>query len=300
MTAFLKTRVGLVAALVLLGAIWGFTVPLMKIAVSTGYKQFGLIFWELVISILVLTAANAFQRKLPKFNRAHFTVFLGIAFLGTLIPASLGFIVIKHIPAGVYGITISLVPMFALPIAVGLKLENFEYRRAFGIVLGMCAILALILPSTSLPDPAKAIFVLIACIVPLCYGCEDNFVAKFTLRGMTSVQAVLGASVIGLILVTPVVFLTDQWIPLFQPWGTAEWAILTMGVLHAFAYTGYVWIVGRAGPVFAAQVAYLVTGFAMFWSILILHETYSSWVWLALVLMLTGLFLVHPRGEDHP
>lgn len=299
MTTFLKSRVGLISALILLGATWGFTVPLMKIAVSTGYKQFGLIFWELVISIVILTLVNAFQPKFPKPTRDHLIVFLGIAFMGTLIPASLSFIVIKHIPAGVYGITISLVPMFVLPIAVGLKLESFEWRRACGIVFGLCAILALIGPSTSLPDPSKAVFVLIACIIPFCYGCEDNFVAKFTLRGITSVQAVLGASIIGFLCITPFVFATDQWISLNRTWAAAEWAILLMSVMHVFAYVGYVWLVGRAGPVFVAQVAYLVSGFAMMWSIIILHETYSSWVWLALVLMLAGLFLVQPRDTGH-
>jgi drug/metabolite transporter (DMT)-like permease len=38
-------------------------------------------------------------------------------------------------------------------------------------------------------------------------------------------------------------------------------------------YAGYVWLVGRAGAVFAAQVAYLVTLFGVFWAMLILGET---------------------------
>ncbi len=189
--------------------------------------------------------------------------------------------------------------MFALPIAILLKLEKFEWRRAVGILLGLCAILLLVGPSTSLPDPAKAAFVLLACLAPLCYGIEDNFVAKFTLRGLTPVQAILGASLVGFILVTPAMIQTGQWISLNRVWGPAEWAILGMSVLHGFAYTGYVWLVARAGPVFAAQVAYLVTGFGVLWSILLLNESYSTWVWLALILMLAGLFLVQPKGEDH-
>jgi drug/metabolite transporter (DMT)-like permease len=43
-------------------------------------------------------------------------------------------------------------------------------------------------------------------------------------------------------------------------------------VAHALAYAGYVWMVGRAGAVFAAQVSYLVTAFGIFWAWLIFWE----------------------------
>lgn len=48
------------------------------------------------------------------------------------------------------------------------------------------------------------------------------------------------------------------------------------------------------GAVFASQTAYLITGFGVIWSILILGERYSGWVWIALALMLVGLTLVRP------
>ncbi len=299
MSSFLKTRTGLIAALIVIGALWGITVPLMKIAVSTGYQQFGLIFWELVIVIIYVGIISRFQGRFPKLTRDRVIVFIVITFLGTLIASTSGFIAIRHIPAGIHALTISLVPMFALPIAILIKLERFEWRRAMGIVLGLCAILVLIGPRASLPDPSKVGFVLLACIAPLCYGLEDNFVAKFTLCGLNAVQALLGASIVGLIFLTPITIATGQWISLVKPWGAPEFALVCMGILHGFAYTGYVWLIGRAGPVFSAQVAYLVTGFGVMWSILILGETYSIWVWLAFILMMAGLFLVQPRGVEH-
>jgi drug/metabolite transporter (DMT)-like permease len=53
--------------------------------------------------------------------------------------------------------------------------------------------------------------------------------------------------------------------------------------------------VGRAGPVFAAQVSYLVTLFGVTWAMLFLGEGYSALVLAALALMLAGLALVQPR-----
>ena len=73
--------------------------------------------------------------------------------------------------------------------------------------------------------------------------------------------------------------------------------MLAVATIHTCAYTGFLWLLGRAGAVFAAQVAYLVTGFGMLWAMLILGERYAGWVWLAFVAMLVGIFLVQPRAN---
>jgi drug/metabolite transporter (DMT)-like permease len=96
----------------------------------------------------------------------------------------------------------------------------------------------------------------------------------------------------------PLAAMTGQFISPLPPWGAPDLAILGSSVSHALAYAGYVWILGRAGAVFAAQVSYLVTAFGILWAWLLLGETYSGWVWAALALMFTGLFLVQPRPRD--
>ena len=47
-------------------------------------------------------------------------------------------------------------------------------------------------------------------------------------------------------------------------------------MLNVLAYSGYVWLVAHAGSVFASQIAYLVTGFGVVWSMLLLGERYSA------------------------
>ncbi|MEL7089895.1 MAG: EamA/RhaT family transporter, partial [Planctomycetota bacterium] len=42
-----QRRLVLVLVLLALGAGWGLTMPLTKIAVSEGYKHFGLLFWQM-------------------------------------------------------------------------------------------------------------------------------------------------------------------------------------------------------------------------------------------------------------
>jgi len=50
--------------------------------------------------------------------------------------------------------------------------------------------------------------------------------------------------------------------------------------------------------VFSSQVSYLVTGWGIVWSMLFLGERYSLWVWAAFALMITGILLVRPRGQE--
>ena len=72
-------------------------------------------------------------------------------------------------------------------------------------------------------------------------------------------------------------------------------ALIATTILHIGAYGGFVWLIVRAGPVFAAQVGYIVTLTGVFLGMAVLGENNSSWVWLSLVAMLAGLALVKPR-----
>ena len=72
-------------------------------------------------------------------------------------------------------------------------------------------------------------------------------------------------------------------------------ALGAMTLAHLGAYGGFVWLIGRAGPVFAAQVGYVVTLTGVILGMAVLGETHSAWVWAALVTMLAGLALVQPR-----
>ena len=150
-------------------------------------------------------------------------------------------------------------------------------------------------PSTSLPDPTKVGYLFLALFAPLLYGIEGNFVTWHGPRGLDPVQILFGASVVGLVVSVPITIGFGQTITPFQAWGAPEWAIFTAAILNWGAYVGFVWMIGRAGPVFSTQVAYLVTAWGVVWSMLFLGERYSIWIWAAFILMLIGVLLVQPR-----
>jgi len=291
----MSQRAILIIVLVLAGAGWGLTFPLTKIAVSEGYRHFGLIFWQLVISAILLGAITYGRGRPLQWRRENLKWYVLIALIGTILPNSASYEAARHLPSGIMSICIAMVPMFAFPVAMLMATDHFSWRRLAGLACGLVGVILLVGPEASLPDPALVIFIPLALIAPAFYGVEGNVVAKWGAAGMDPVQLLCGASLVGIVIVTPLTLWTGQWIDPRPPWGAPDVAVVVASVLHGLVYATYFWMVNRAGAVFAAQVSYLVTGFGILWAMILLDETYSSWIWIALAVIFAGLFLVQPR-----
>ena len=294
-TQSLPRIVGLIAVLMMVGAGWGLTTPLNKIAVSEGYRQFGLIFWQQVIAIGLLGGLNLLRRRPLPVSARHLRFYLLIAMIGTILPNSASYAAAVHLPGGILAILLSTVPLFAFGVALAIGNERFEITRALGLVFGLGCVLLIMAPEASLPERAMAAFIPLALVAPFFYGAEGNIVARWGALGLDPIQMLTGAALIGAPLAAVLALSTGQWIDPRGPWAAPDYALIGTSVIHAVVYTSYFWMVGRAGPVFAAQVAYPVTGFGVAWSIWLLGESYSGYVWAALGLMLIGIFLVQPR-----
>tara|TARA_R110002124_G_scaffold145799_1_gene311056 strand:- start:275 stop:1207 length:933 start_codon:yes stop_codon:yes gene_type:complete len=299
----MTSRRVLLAALVVMGAGWGITQPLSKIAVSEGYRYFGLIFWQATIGAVILGAILVIRdrglgrvrgRGLPLTGPA-LRRYLMMALVGTILPDAAGYEVLRHIPAGVMAVVLSLVPMMAFPVALVLGNDGFAWSSLAGLVLGLAGVLLIALPDASLPDRAMVVWLPLALVPPVCYALEGNAVARWGMGGTDPVQLLCGASALAALLTLPLALASGQWIAPFLPWGAPDLALIASAVLHVFAYTTYVWLVGHAGPSFAVQVSYLVTGFGVIWSMVLLGERFSLWVWAAMAAMLLGVALVQPR-----
>ena len=293
----MRERFFLIVTLSLLGAGWGLTQPLSKIAVSEGYRHLGLVFWQLVISGTLLGALTFVRGRTLPMGRAHVRMYLVIALIGTVLPNSASYQAAVYLPAGILSVLLALVPMFAFPIALLMFTDRFAWLRLGGLVCGLFGVILLIWPQTSLPDRSMIVFIPLALVAPAFYGLEGNVVAKWGTAGLDPVQLLFGASVAGALVSAPLALATGHWIDPRPPWGAPDFALVLSSLIHAAVYSAYVWLVGRAGAVFAAQVSYLVTGFGVFWAMLLLGERNSGWVWAAMALMFAGLFLVRPRDR---
>jgi drug/metabolite transporter (DMT)-like permease len=287
----------LIGVLLILGAGWGLTVPLSKITVSTGRLPFGVLFWQFLIGVLVLTLVQSVRRRPLPLHREAVRVYLTIALLGTLLPNATALLSYRHLPAGIMSILISLAPMLTFPIALALGSDRFGWGRLGGLVLGLCGVVLLILPQGSLAAPGAGVWVLVGLVAPLMYALEANYVGHWGTKGLGAFQVMHGACWVGLVLALGLALASGQFfVPAFPP-EAPDRALIGGAVVNVFAYSLYVWLVGRAGTTFAAQTGYLVTGFGVVWAMVLLGERYSAWAWAALALVLAGLTLVQPRPK---
>jgi drug/metabolite transporter (DMT)-like permease len=280
--------------LLLIGCAWGLTGPLSKIAVSTGHNPLGLALWDIAIgaALLVLTLIIR-RRKIPLSGR-HLMFFAACGFLGTALPHVLSFNAYRYLPVGVVVILISLVPMLTWSLALTCRLERFSGRRLGGVALGIVAVLLITLPKTSLPGVEQALWVLLPVITALSYAAENIVIATAKPANCDALITVTGFSLASLTMLLPTVAWFDAWVDL-SAMGAPEQSLIGSALLHLGAYSGLIWLIDKAGPVFASQCGYIVTASGVLGGIMIFGEWHSSWVWMAMVLMFFGLALVQPR-----
>ncbi len=291
-----------IGVLLILGVGWGSTQSLGKMATATGHQPFGLIFWQLVICSVVLGILSAVRRKGLVFTRDAFKFYVVVAIIGTIIPNATFYAAVHHLPAGIMSILISTVPLLAFPMALALGIDRFTGTRMLGLLLGLSgvALIAAQGSGTGLSHGLLLIWLLVGMVGPLFYAIEANYVARNGTAGMDAVQAMFGASVVGVVLALPIALVSGHWFIPDLPFQRPEWALLIASSVHALVYASYVWLASRAGSVFASQCSYLVTASGVFWAMALLGERFSPVVWAALVVMLAGVALVQPRSVAKP
>lgn len=290
----MSQRLTCIVVLLALGIGWGSTQALGKIAASTGHGPFGLIFWQGIVGVAVLGALTLARGRRLRLTWAALRFAVVIAMVGTVLPTYTFYTSVVHLPAGIMSLLISAVPLFSFPMAMALGMDRFSSRRLVGLICGLAGVALIALPGASLPDPALAIWVPFALLGPLFYAAEGNIVARWGTFGLDPVPVMFWASLIAAIIILPVAVLSGQMFFL-APFGRPEAALVFNSGLHALLYAGYVRLNGKAGAVFASQVAYFVTGSGVFWAMLLLGERFSTLVWVALVVMLAGVALVQPN-----
>lgn len=291
----MKLSIAFLGANLAIGAVWALTFPLTKMAILGGYRNFGIIFWSALISVAFLGITVFFTTRRLPLTVPDLWRYAFVGLCGTILPSAASFTAAQYLPAGVISVCMSLIPMVALPMAVAFGIDRPTLPRIVGISLGLAGVLLIALPETSLPQPEMAIFIPLALIAVFFYALEGAGLGRIGRGGLDPLQLLLGASILSAVVALPLAFATGTWAVPKMPVDRADGALVLSGVVNVIAYAGYVWLVGRAGAVFAAQVAYIVTGFGVLWSMLLLGEDYSLWVWAAMALIFLGLFLVQPR-----
>lgn len=284
-------------ALLGIGIGWGSTQVLSKIIVNAGHHPVGISITGTVIGALVLAGILMIRRKALPLSRRHLIFYAVCGLTGTAMPHVLGYTAMQELPVGVVSIVIAIVPITTYLAAMMFRMEAVQPLRMLGLICGTIAVLFLVVPDASLPRPDQAIWIALPVLVSLCYTIENIYISKAQPSDIGPMQTMCGLFWAGSLLLIPATIYTGEVMPIGS-FDLAEVSLIIMTLLHIGAYGGFVWLIGHAGPVFAAQVAYIVTVAGVLLGILIFGEQNSTWVWLSLVLMMVGLALVQPRNRN--
>lgn len=281
-----------------MGIVWGLSFSLSKMAVGLGGTPIGLTFWTCLLTGLMLLFYTIIRGQKIRFRLKDLQIILLLAFLGAMLPNMFFYYAAAHVSAGILSITITVVPIATYALSFILKLEAISARRITGVFFGVGAILVLVLPENSLPNKSEVIWIIVACLSSISYALENITLAIRGIDGIGPVRLSCGINLLAALILGVFSYFTDNFMPIPLPVTTLTWTILGISLIGATAYTLFVLTIANSGPLFASQVAFLVTISGVLWGMLIFGETHSSWVWLSLVLMLIGMSLVSPKRKS--
>ena len=296
-----KTETGLfdpgliapVIMLVVLGALWGLSFSLSKVAAMGGVHPFAYAWMQSTGAALFLTLV-CYRKSIPfNLDRGHLVFFVGAAVIGLILPNINIITTAKYIPAGVMSTVVSTVPVLGYMLAVGLRIEGFRWSSAIGIGLGLVGVLLMVLPKASLPSPDMVPWVLLAFLTPALYAWSGIFSDRMRPEGTHSLAAARGMLIVASLATLPLMLAADGFYPLMADPGPADYAMLGQISISSVAYILYFEILKRAGPVFVSLVSYIVTLFGLFWGWVIFREIHSAWIWAAVGCVFCSLVMVN-------
>jgi drug/metabolite transporter (DMT)-like permease len=280
------------------GSIWGSTFSLALIATADGTHPLVLTTWQVTLSVVIISGVCLYS-SVPVFRIKHLRQYCVVGTIGIVVPDILYYTAAPHLSAGILSITVSTVPLFTYLFMWVLRFEKLVVKRAFGIVLGMAAILLLVLPDHGLSSEDANFWILLVVICAVLYAAQNVYISEWVTDDLDIRELLCGSTMVSVLFLIPATALLGYSIPVSWVFSQAGWAITALAVLSVTAYLIYFHTIKIAGPVFASQCAYVVTVSGVLWGIAIFSEQHSFWVWLSVFVLMAGLALVSPsqRGS---
>ncbi len=276
------------------GLIWGATFSLALMSTAEGAHPLAISAWQVVITSLFLVVL-CLLAGVPVFRLRHIRYYALIAVIGITAPNLAYYYAAPYLSAGILSITVSTVPLLTYGIMLLLHYESVLFKRVFGIVLGMVAVLLLVLPDQGLESDDANVWILLALLSSVMYSVENVYISEGVDHSIDVREILSGSNIIAIALQFPLAFYLGVAEPVNWLVTVPGMALAGIALGSSMAYSMFFYTIKTAGPVFASQCAYVVTLSGVFWGIVIFGEEHSLWVWSSVAVLMVGLFLVTPN-----
>ena len=285
-------------AMLLFGAaIYSMTFSLNRIAITEGIPVFAFVFWQGIGTTLVTFVAAVATRQLPSLRYNDLRLYLLLGVVGVAVPYTLLAFVAPKVPAGAIGIGLTLVPILTYGIAVLFRIDRIRLLRIAGFLFGLAAVLLVLLPDQSLPDPGMAPWLLMAFGAPLCWAFCHVFIAILRPPDSQPIPLTCGVFACASITMLPVMAVTENWWIFDATMTDGDWALIGTIVIIPIVYALTFVLIQMLGPVLFSTIGYFGTLMGLGWAALYFGEVPNPWIGAAIALLFLGLFLVNRTSK---
>ena len=275
------------AALILLGALWGASYIFIRIAVEPLGPVF-LMLLRVALSGLILLAYARLRRQQLRL-RGHWRQFIVLGFLGSALPFSLIAWAELTVTASMAAILMSTTPLFTTFVAaVGLG-ERLTFYKLIGAVLGIIGV-TITVGGSDIALNVEGIAAILALLAATLSYSLGGVYAKRYFTGLNNLSMSSGQMIAATVVLTPAAAFD---LPREMPPPLAVLSLLILVLLcTAFAYQLYYYLIISAGPIKALTVTLLVPPFGVFWGAVLLEEPISAGILIGLAIVLFSVGLV--------
>lgn len=283
-------RLSIALALLALGASWGLTPAMAKLAMAQGMMPLGVATIAAVISALVLLAVCARRRDMPRWTRPHLVHYISGGFIGLACANLFAFTGLSRAPAGLFALLVPLSGLLSTLFFALAGIERATPRILLGAALCVAGVALAMAPGAALPDPALLPWAALMVLTPVCYALSNLLSVKLAVPGSTPLAQAAGTLVGAAGSVLVMALLLGHLGP--PPSLGIALLLLAQGVITAAAYLLYFRLLVSAGGMVTSQVSYLITLAGLFYGFLLFGEV-PGWLTVpAAALIFSGLALV--------
>ncbi len=296
----MNPRLGSLIALLGMGAAWGLQISMLKLAVQSGHSEINILIIALVLISIVYGSLLCIRRQFFKLTQARFRFFLVIAVIGYLVPMAATLYAARQVSAGILALLVSLSPLFTFAAALVSGTEPVSRIRIWAMLFGIMATLLVLVPGLGPGKPVAGAGLVLALLVPFCYGIESIYVDAKWPRGLSVLQVGTGEAVMAAILAMPLLVMFGDTASISLGWNQTTLAVTVFvlcGVLEVFLYF---YLIRATGGVLVSFATFVSLFAGIGWGMLIFDETHTRFTWIAVLAVSISLTLVSVDTARQP
>ncbi len=279
------------AMLVGAAVIYGAFFPLNRAASEAGWPPVGFAFFQTFIAGAAIAVYVRLRGRPLVPTLQHAKAYLIIGTFAMALPAGILTKAAGHVPATMLTLVLSLSPILTLLFAILVKLERFRLRALLAVVLGLAGVVLIASPWSQAMTASASSWFLLALLAPVMFAFSN--VAASVMRPPATASSTMAAGILlgGGLVALPVALVTDPSLLPATLSPAAIWTLVAAIAINPLVTILFFEIVRRAGPSFFSLFNYVAIGAGVLWSIAIFGETLPPVFFVALAIMLAGVYI---------